>query len=57
MTPQLHITQHKRFVPYGTYPNSAFGGTSFMLSPLAAIRNHVILFNIYYVFNNYVYLQ
>ncbi len=28
------ITQHKRFVPYGTHPNSAFGGTSFMLETL-----------------------
>ncbi len=23
---QRHITQHKRFVVYGVYPNSAFGG-------------------------------
>ncbi|MBT9130058.1 MAG: hypothetical protein DDT42_00306 [candidate division WS2 bacterium] len=23
MKPPLHITQHKRFVPYGTYPNPA----------------------------------
>jgi hypothetical protein len=30
----LHITQHKRFVPYGTHPNPAFGGTSFMLETL-----------------------
>ncbi len=28
------LTQHKRFVPYGTYPNSAFSGTSFMLETL-----------------------
>jgi len=28
------ITQHKRFISFGTYPNSAFGGTSFMLEPL-----------------------
>jgi len=27
----LHLTQHKRFVPYGTRSNSAFGETSFML--------------------------
>ena len=32
----LHITQHKRFVPYGTHPNPAFGGTSFMLETLGA---------------------
>jgi hypothetical protein len=31
------ITQHKRFVSFGTYPNSAFGGTSFMLKPLNEI--------------------
>jgi len=29
-----HLTQHKRFVSYGTHPNSAFGGTSFMLGTL-----------------------
>jgi len=34
---QQRITQHKRFVPYGTHPNSAFGGTSFMLKPLSEI--------------------
>jgi len=28
---QQRITQHKRFVPYGTHSNSAFDGTSFML--------------------------
>jgi len=33
----LHITQHKRFVPYGTHPNPAFGGTSFMLETLAVM--------------------
>jgi len=26
--------KHKRFVPYGTHPKSAFGGTSFMLGTL-----------------------
>jgi hypothetical protein len=31
------ITQHKRFVPYSTHPNSAFGGTSFMLKTLGEI--------------------
>lgn len=31
------ITQHKRFVSFGTYLNSAFGGTSFMLEPLNEI--------------------
>ncbi len=35
--PPHRLTQHKRFVPYGTYPNSAFGGTSFMLEPLSKI--------------------
>lgn len=28
------ITQHKRFVPYGTHPNFCFAKTSFMLEPL-----------------------
>jgi hypothetical protein len=32
----LHITQHKRFVPYGTHPNPAIGETSFMLETLWA---------------------
>jgi hypothetical protein len=31
------ITQHKRFVSFDTYPNSPFGGTSFMLGPLSEI--------------------
>ncbi|MBT9138600.1 MAG: hypothetical protein DDT31_01169 [Syntrophomonadaceae bacterium] len=31
------ITQHKRFVPFCTHPNSAFGGTSFMLETLGAM--------------------
>jgi hypothetical protein len=31
------ITQHKKFVPYGAHPNSAFGGTSFMLETLSAM--------------------
>jgi len=34
---QLHITQHKRFVPYGTHPNFCFAKTSFMLRTLHAI--------------------
>ena len=38
---QRRITQHKRFVPYGTHPNSAFSGTSFMLETLAEIRRNV----------------
>jgi len=42
---QQRITQHKRFVPYGTHPNSAFGGTSFMLETLGKI--HFILDNIF----------
>jgi len=28
------ITQHKRFVPYGTHPNFCFANTSFMLETL-----------------------
>ncbi len=35
---QLPITQHKRFVPYGTHPNFAFSGTSFMLEWLCYIN-------------------
>ena len=31
------ITQHKRFVPYGTHPNFCFAKTSFMLGTLCAI--------------------
>jgi len=31
------IIQQKRIVSFGTYPNSAFGGISFMLEPLYAI--------------------
>jgi len=31
------IIQQKRIVSFDTYPNSAFGGTSFMLEPLYAI--------------------
>jgi len=34
---QQHITQHKRFVPYGTHPNFCFAKNSFMLKPLCAI--------------------
>jgi hypothetical protein len=34
---QQRITQHKRFVPFGTHPNSAIGGTSFMLGTLSEI--------------------
>jgi len=30
------ITQHKKFAPYGTYPNPDFVGTSFMLESLSA---------------------
>lgn len=30
----LRLTQHKRFVPFGTHPNFACGKTSFMLEPL-----------------------
>jgi hypothetical protein len=31
-----HITQHKRFVPYGTHSNFCFAKTSFMLEMLYA---------------------
>jgi hypothetical protein len=31
---QVHITQHKRFAPYGTHPNFCFAKTSFMLGTL-----------------------
>ena len=34
---QLHITQHKRFVPYSTHPNFCFAKTSFMLGTLSEI--------------------
>jgi len=37
MRAKRRITQHKRFVPYGTHPNSVFGGTSFMLRTLGDI--------------------
>ena len=32
------ITQHKRFVPFGTHPNFGFAKTSFMLETLYEIR-------------------
>jgi len=31
------LTQHKRFVPYGTHPNFCFAKTSFMLVTLSEI--------------------
>ena len=34
------ITQHKRFVPYGTHPNFCFAKTSFMLETLSEIVNY-----------------
>jgi hypothetical protein len=34
---QLHLTPHKRFVPYGTRPNFCFAKTSFMLETLYEI--------------------
>jgi len=34
---QLHITQHKRFVPYGTHQNFCFAKNSFMLGTLNEI--------------------
>ena len=33
------ITQHKRFVPYGTHPNFYFAKTSFMLETLIHLPN------------------
>ena len=33
---QQRITQHKRFVPYGTHPNFCYAKTSFMLGTLVA---------------------
>jgi len=32
-----HLTQHKRFVPYGTHPNPDEVGTPFMLRTLGEI--------------------
>jgi len=32
---QQHITQHKRFVPYGTHPNFCFAKIPFILEMLA----------------------
>jgi len=34
---QQRITQHKRFVPYGTHPNFCYAKTSFMLGTLSEI--------------------
>ncbi len=34
---RLHITQHKRFVSYGTHPNFCIAKTSFMLETLYAM--------------------
>ncbi|MCK4402453.1 MAG: hypothetical protein KAV98_01610 [Dehalococcoidia bacterium] len=34
---ERRITQHKRFVPYGTHPNFCFAKTSFMLETLSEI--------------------
>jgi len=34
---QQRITQHKRFVPYGTHPNFCIAKTSFMLETLGDI--------------------
>jgi hypothetical protein len=42
---ERRITQHKRFVPYGTHPNSAFGGTSFMLEPIAKMALRLNVFD------------
>ena len=40
---QQHITQHRRFVPYGTHPNSAFGETSFTLGTLYEMHHNSLL--------------
>jgi len=37
MCAKRRITQHKRFVPYGTHPNFCFAKLSFMLGTLYAI--------------------
>jgi len=37
-----HITQHKRFVPYGTHPNFRRAKTSFMLGTLGEIASPFI---------------
>ena len=39
MKEQRRLTQHKRFVPYGTHPNFCYAKTSFMLETLYAIAN------------------
>jgi len=44
----LRLTQHKRFVPFGTHPNFAFGKTSFMLEPLGDTRKKKERFGIRY---------
>jgi len=36
---QQRITQHKRFMPYGTHPNFCFAKASFMLETLYAIAS------------------
>jgi len=40
---KLHITQHKRFVPYGTCANFCFAKTSFTLGTLSEIEYFEIL--------------
>ena len=37
----MRITQHKRFVPYGTHTNFGFAETSFMLETLGDIAKEV----------------
>ena len=51
---EQHITQHKRFVPYGTHPNFCFAKTSFMLGTLSEIavlngRAKILKFKIVYL--------
>jgi len=40
MYAKQRITQHKRFVPYGTHPNFCFAKTSFMLETLNSIADY-----------------
>jgi len=42
MKPPLHITQHKRFVPYGTHPNFCIAKTSFMQGTLGAMPMNIL---------------
>ena len=41
--PELRITQHKRFMPFGIHPNFCFAKTSFMLESLTDCRKTEVL--------------